>query len=479
MDLGAQTADVLETTSNSGTGFGWALATVGNDAPFKSVTAGQNITITSSATELEISTTDAAGEDNTTSNSGTGEGLAQTKVGVDLPFKSLLGETNRIVLTGNTNDVTFTIGTDIVDLSSTQSVSNKTLLGPNGTELLPTYAFVNSASTGMRYDSTTPALAFSLAGQDILKLTASGDNFLNIATGDIDAEEFIQIKPLGLDTNIDLILNSKGGGGVNINAGSGDGEVNIGENDTILVSNLGAIAVGTQTALGAQNTTGLVMSLGAKTGSFTRTRMLFRSPTNSKDFTIGVNQDSVDSGSAFLEYTDGTEMRLKNSAGTAVSISSLNSTFGGSVSAATEYQQAGSTILVGDSTLFNTFIGFNAGSANTTGTGNTAVGDGALTTNLTGDDNTAMGGDALSVNVDDGNSAFGFSSLKANTTGNGNPAFVPFVSIVEIDVVSAPSDTMDETPLISELPSVTLPNVKDTCVSVVFVYGNVSLPSTI
>jgi len=54
------------------------------------------------------------GEANTTSNSGSGEGLAQTKSGVDLPFKSLLGESGKIVLTGNTNDVTFTIGVDIV-----------------------------------------------------------------------------------------------------------------------------------------------------------------------------------------------------------------------------------------------------------------------------------------------------------------------------------------------------------------------------
>ncbi len=55
-----------------------------------------------------------SGEANTSSNSGTGEGLAQTKVGVDLPFKSLLGETSRIILTGNTDDVTFTLDSVVV-----------------------------------------------------------------------------------------------------------------------------------------------------------------------------------------------------------------------------------------------------------------------------------------------------------------------------------------------------------------------------
>jgi len=46
--------------------------------------------------------------DITTSNVGTGEGLALPPVGNDFPFKSLIG-TAPIVLTGNANDVTFTL----------------------------------------------------------------------------------------------------------------------------------------------------------------------------------------------------------------------------------------------------------------------------------------------------------------------------------------------------------------------------------
>ena len=62
------------------------------------------------------------GEANTTSNSGvSGEGLAQDKDGIDLPFKSLIGETGKIVLTGNTDDVTFTVGTDIVQTTQTNT----------------------------------------------------------------------------------------------------------------------------------------------------------------------------------------------------------------------------------------------------------------------------------------------------------------------------------------------------------------------
>ena len=39
-----------------------------------------------------------SGEVNTSSNSGTGQGLAQAKNVFDLPFKSLLGETDKIIL---------------------------------------------------------------------------------------------------------------------------------------------------------------------------------------------------------------------------------------------------------------------------------------------------------------------------------------------------------------------------------------------
>lgn len=53
-------------------------------------------------------TLSSLGVTNTTSNVGTGEGLALPPVGTDFPFKSLIG-TAPIVLTGNANDVTFNL----------------------------------------------------------------------------------------------------------------------------------------------------------------------------------------------------------------------------------------------------------------------------------------------------------------------------------------------------------------------------------
>lgn len=54
VDVTALQTDKVETSSNSGTGEGLALPKVGVDLPFKSITAGPNIVLTASATELNI-----------------------------------------------------------------------------------------------------------------------------------------------------------------------------------------------------------------------------------------------------------------------------------------------------------------------------------------------------------------------------------------------------------------------------------------
>jgi len=56
----------------------------------------------------------SSGQINTASNVGTGEGVFKQKSGVNLEFRSLLGETNKVVLTGNTTDITFTLGSLVV-----------------------------------------------------------------------------------------------------------------------------------------------------------------------------------------------------------------------------------------------------------------------------------------------------------------------------------------------------------------------------
>ena len=73
--------------------------------------------------------------------------------------------------------------------------------------------------------------------------------------------------------------------------------------------------------------------------------------------------------------------------------------------------------------LYNTFVGENAGSANTTGYYNTASGSHALFSNTTGTSNTAIGNLALYSNTTGiYNTATGDNALRFNTTGNQNTA---------------------------------------------------------
>jgi hypothetical protein len=75
-----------------------------------------------------------------------------------------------------------------------------------------------------------------------------------------------------------------------------------------------------------------------------------------------------------------------------------------------------------DSSLFNAFLGDDALSSNTTGTGNTAIGWRSLFSNTDTSFSTGVGGGALSLNTGDSNTAVGAAALLLNTVGSQNVA---------------------------------------------------------
>jgi len=83
-------------------------------------TDGQVLTFNSTVSLWEAQTNPGGGEANTSSNAGAGEGLALAKAGVDLPFKSLIGDTE-IVLIGNANDITFSIAAALARIATAQT----------------------------------------------------------------------------------------------------------------------------------------------------------------------------------------------------------------------------------------------------------------------------------------------------------------------------------------------------------------------
>jgi hypothetical protein len=80
-----------------------------------------------------------------------------------------------------------------------------------------------------------------------------------------------------------------------------------------------------------------------------------------------------------------------------------------------------------NSTGANTYLGLNAGSSITTGTGIIAIGTSALHGNTTGDHNTAVGWQALTLNTTGTNNvALGINALSSSVTGDENTAIGAF-----------------------------------------------------
>jgi hypothetical protein len=91
LTISATDAIGVEGATNLGTGEGLFSVREGSNLEFKSLVAGTNISLSSDADSITISAT-GVGENNTASNIGLGQGLFAQKVGVDLEFKSLIGD---------------------------------------------------------------------------------------------------------------------------------------------------------------------------------------------------------------------------------------------------------------------------------------------------------------------------------------------------------------------------------------------------
>ena len=118
---------------------------------------------------------------------------------------------------------------------------------------------------------------------------------------------------------------------------------------------------------------------------------------------------------------------------------------GGGLTSDSQYNTVGGTnagdSFSGTDAVSNTLIGYNVGTAITTGDRNTALGSFALMSNTTASDNIAVGANCLVLNstgasntavgknalyantTADNNTAVGFQALQANTTGTKNLAF--------------------------------------------------------
>ncbi len=150
----------------------------------------------------------AGGEANTTSNVGTGEGLAKAKVVVDLPFKSVLGTAGEILITGNVNDLTLSFNGLIAyaKLNLTGAILNADLAGSIAySKLSLTGAILNADLAGSiayaKLILTGAVLNADLAGSiAYAKLILTN----SIVNGDISASALILLSKLEAGTKGDL-----------------------------------------------------------------------------------------------------------------------------------------------------------------------------------------------------------------------------------------------------------------------------------
>lgn len=125
--INASVSGEANTGTNLGTGEGVFSSKLGVALQFKSLKAGPNVSITSTGTEITVSAA-ASGEANTASNIGLGNGIFASKIGVDLRFKSIVAGDN-VTITSDASTLTInstgggTGATAINDLTDVQITS--------------------------------------------------------------------------------------------------------------------------------------------------------------------------------------------------------------------------------------------------------------------------------------------------------------------------------------------------------------------
>ena len=133
------------------------------------ITPGNRITFTG-ATII----TAGSGEANTATNLGTGEGLATTKSGLSLPFKSLVAGTG-VTITSDANEVTINstaTGGGATNLTYTASPTNGIVASDTGTDA--TIPLADGTNAGLISPSEKTSISTISGKQDAITLTTTG-----------------------------------------------------------------------------------------------------------------------------------------------------------------------------------------------------------------------------------------------------------------------------------------------------------------
>lgn len=259
---------------NIGNGTGVFSSEVGNVLQFKSLTGIGNTEITSNGTDIFINSTGGSGETNTASNVGTGDGWFKQKTGVDLEFKTVIGQ-DGITSTPNANDIT--LGLNNIAKSKISSTG--------------TFPWAEISKSGSSIHHLGNVTASGCASGEILKVnstgyfvcaaddnTGTGENttVTNIGSGEagvfkqLNGDE-IQLKTLKQGTGITVTNNTDDISITNSLPEASSGS-NLGSGTAVFSSEVGndlqfkSLVAGDNIALSANGTTIMINSTASGSG---------------------------------------------------------------------------------------------------------------------------------------------------------------------------------------------------------------------
>ena len=233
--------------------------------------------------------------------------------------------------------------------------------------------------------------------------TANGYAALNFSTGTANTA----VGYLALNTNTTGGNNTALGSSANVSTGTLNNATAIGANALVDASNKVQIGDGSVTAVQLGTTTTITLETGL-------IKIKGGTPGSGKVLT----SDAVGLAS-WQAAAGGSGWSLTGNAGTVDGTNFIGTTDNVPFNIRVNNQKAGRI----DQTLMNTFFGYQAGNANSTGNNNTANGYQALFSNSTGNSNTANGYQALFSNsTGNSNTANGVQALYFNSTGTNNAA---------------------------------------------------------
>jgi hypothetical protein len=305
----------------------------------------------------------------------------------------------------------------LVDGYSNNAVGNGALSGTNG-------GYNNNAFGLDALKGNTGGYNNSGFGQSTLQANSTGDDNTAVGFNSLVSTTGDKNTAIGSTTNVSPGKSNSTAIGYGATV-SVDNTIQLGNTSVTSVNTSGALTTGTVTYPTAHGSNGQVLST---TGSGTLTWITAAGGISGN----GTQNYLPKYGSGGT--TLGNSLIFDNATSVGINTTSPGSTFRLDVNGAANFSSGivvnGITIGRGrfsqmqhDQVDFNTAVGIDALSANTTGKSNTAVGKRALALNTTGNENAALGWSALKVNTTGNeNLAFGQNTLGGNTTGSANTA---------------------------------------------------------